>query len=178
MVSLAKMIESPMRNSACQIFLPLGSGARNRSSAPNAFFQVSIASAQPSTVSAGVTVCNPSGIALGMCATSAEAAHPTPTHWRSIGFFRISAQRAGDQAHSGREQPEHEQRVEQAGGRPVDGETHQHGREDGEKAADGENPAELALAVEEEHADADQQRKHGQPESGGPVPAPEAEERE
>src|SRR5262245_44052916 len=55
-----------MRTSACQIFFPVGSGARNTSSAPNAFFQVSIASAQPSTVRCGVTLCSPSGIAFAM----------------------------------------------------------------------------------------------------------------
>jgi len=55
-----------MRRWACQILLPVGSGARITSSAPNARFHVSIASAQPSTVSAGVTLCNPSGIPLGM----------------------------------------------------------------------------------------------------------------
>src|SRR5262249_47558326 len=62
--SLAKKTESPMRRSACQIFLPLGSGDRNLSSAPNARFQNSMASAQPSTTSCGVIVCNPSGTAL------------------------------------------------------------------------------------------------------------------
>jgi hypothetical protein len=55
-----------MRMAACHTFFPLGSGARIISSAPNAFFQVSIASAQPSTVSAGVTLRIPSGIAFGM----------------------------------------------------------------------------------------------------------------
>src|SRR5216683_3124084 len=55
-----------MRTVACQIFFPLGSAARIISSAPNAFFQVSIASAQPSTVNAGVTLCSPSGIAFAM----------------------------------------------------------------------------------------------------------------
>jgi len=63
---LQKTTESPIRTLACQIFLPVGSGARISSSAPNAFFQVSIASAQPSTVSAGVTLCSPSGIAFAM----------------------------------------------------------------------------------------------------------------
>src|SRR2546421_12163504 len=152
MVSLQKMMESPMRKSACQIFLPLGSGARSRSSAPNAFFQVSIASAQPSTVSAGVTLCSPSGIAFGML--------PPPVRRRillqRVGLrFRIGAQRAGDQAHSAGEQPEHQQSVEQGGRRPVNGEAHQDGSEDGEQAADGEDPTQLALAVEEKDADAD-----------------------
>ena len=34
--SLTKIAELPMRSLACQIFLPLGSGARSTSSAPNA----------------------------------------------------------------------------------------------------------------------------------------------
>src|ERR1700704_4484098 len=139
------MTESPIRTAECQTFFPLGSGARIISSAPNAFFQVSIASAQPSTVSCGVTPCSPWGIAFGMLDLR-EVAHPTPARFGRRSFWsRKSAERGGDQAKAARQQPEHEQRVEQAGGRPLDGEAHQDRREGGPEAAPREDPAPLAL---------------------------------
>ena len=55
-----------MRTEACQTFLPLGSGARETSSAPKAFWYHSIALSQPSIASCGVMVCMPSGTAFAM----------------------------------------------------------------------------------------------------------------
>src|SRR5205814_8415759 len=59
---------------------------------------------------------------------------------------------------------------------PLDRDADQDLSEDGEQATDGEDPTQLALAVEEQDTDADQERQHRQAEARRPVSSPETEE--
>ena len=64
-------------------------------------------------------------------------------------------QRTGDEAQASRKQEQHDQGVEEAGGLEVHAQVHEDAQEDDRRSAQGDQPSDHALAVEEEDADAE-----------------------
>lgn len=92
----------------------------------------------------------------------------------SRGASGMRTQAAGDETQATREQGQHHEGVEQAGGLEVDAEVHQDARQDDHRSRQGQDPAQPALAIEEQQADAEQQRNQGQAEAVVAEEAPEA----